>query len=236
MGSDFKATAMRELVSYNDAAKMLGRSTRTVKTYVQNGLLRRIQQGKAVGIPREDVDLLAVDIGAGTPPMNKKTFFQLVSRVRQLEAAVAVLQKATNIGFSPMRPDKEAAVGLYEAVVKALAAGYWSVQELGAWIGLYEKMDEVFFDTIAQSTGDTACWRPFLQLCTAQARLVSEMPDFNISLPIQHLHAQLCAGLKTLRGVALVWIEAGNGVAESIVDQENALIRRLAANKAPTLG
>ena len=51
--------------SFNEAAERLGKSKRSLYVYVAKGLLKkRTENGRRV-LDREDVDLMAVDIGAG---------------------------------------------------------------------------------------------------------------------------------------------------------------------------
>lgn len=221
MGSDF--------VSSTEAAKLLGRSKRTVVAYQQLGVLRRVRQGKTVLIPKEDVDALAVEIGAHLPVMNRKTFFQLAARVERLEASMAVLKRATGLHGAPMRPTQEIAVGFYDMAKRALLEKSWSLEEIEMWADQLECMDEVFFDALAGFTGDGEAWRPFYSLCLAQAKQIVYDRDYAASLRIQKLHERLCAALKMLRGIILVWVEAGGGSALARTFPEEALVQRLSA-------
>lgn len=227
MGSDFVSTV--------EASKMLRRSRRTVVEYLKNGLLRRDKQGKTVLIPREDVERLAVDLGTNLPPMNRQTFFQLTARIQRLEAAVAVLKKAAGITDSPMRPEKDDAIGLYTMARRAQTDKDWKSEEVLMWADLFEKMDEVFFDAVSIYTGDQEAWRPFYSLCAAQAQQIAYQEDFKTSLFLQQLHDRLCLSLKTMRGVVLAWIESGNGTAIDQALPEEALVRRLSAKTRKSL-
>jgi excisionase family DNA binding protein len=214
MGSDFVSTA--------EAAKLLGRSKRTVIAYQQSGVLRRVRNGRSVRIPKEDVDL---------PPINRKTIFQLVSRVHHLEASVAVLKKAVGFQDTPIRPAKEEAAGLYTAAVKAVAANTWSLKEIEMWADLYEKLDEVSFEEISTYSGHQESWWPFYQLCIAQTKHVAHMKGFGFALPIQQLHARLCLAMKNMRGILLSWIEVGGGTALSQAFPIEGLLKSLSAKE-----
>jgi hypothetical protein len=228
MGSDF--------VSIAEAAKMLKRSKRTVVSYLKNGLLHRERVEKKTLIPVADVEALLVELGVDLPAMNRKTFYQLVARVQRLEMSSAVLQKATGIGASPLRPSKDEALGLYEAAQRALVTGSWQMDELDLWADMYEKMDEVFFDILGSYIAVTDSWRPFYGLCVAQARLVSQQEEFATDLHLQQIHDRLRLSMKMMRGVVLAWVELGNGDALKAVEPIEDLSRRLAAKRLSPTG
>lgn len=228
MGSDF--------VSIDEAAKLLGRSRRSVTEYLKNGVLRRVRQGKKVMIPRQEVEDLCVDIGANLPPMNRQTFFQLTSRIQRIEAAMAVLKKAAGFSDAPIRPDKNEAVGMLAAAKKAKEESSWKLDEIDLWADMYEKMDEVFFDAVSAFTSESEAWRPFYKLCAAQAHQLAYSPDFKTSLRVQALHDRLCFSLKNMRHIILAWIEAGNGSAPDIAMPEEALLRLIPAKVAASQG
>jgi excisionase family DNA binding protein len=227
MGSDF--------VSIAEAAKTLKRSKRTVVSYLKNGLLHRERVGRKTLIPVADVESLLVELGVDLPAMNRKTFYQLVARVQRLEMTSAVLQRATGIGASPLRPSKDEALGLYEAAQRALGTEIWRTDELDLWADMYEKMDEVFFDIVGSYIAVTDAWRPFYTLCVAQARRVSQHQGFEKDLHLQQLHDRLRLSMKMMRGVVLAWVELGGGSATAVVDPLDDLSRRLSAKRlAPT--
>jgi excisionase family DNA binding protein len=221
MGSDF--------VSTTEAAKLLGRSRRTVIAYQQKGALRRVRNGRRVLIPKEDVESLAVDIGANLPAANRKTIYQLVARVQRLEAAIAVLKKAAGLQDAAIRPAKEEAAGLYTAATRALASSTWSLAEIGMWVDLYEKLDEISFDEISAYSGHQEAWWPFYQLCVAQTKQVAHTKSFETSLSLQQLHSRLCLAMKNMRGIILVWVEVGGGTALTQAFPIEGLLKSLKA-------
>lgn len=223
MGSDFVSTA--------DAAKLLGCSRRTVIAYQQKGVLRRVRNGQRVLIPREDVEALALEIGTNLPALNRKTFYQLVSRVQHLEASIAVLKKATGIGDAAIRPSKEEGAGLYTAAVKSLKATKWQIEEIDMWASLYEKLDEVSFEEISAYSGHQEAWWPFYQLCVAQTKQVAYSAGFDTSLQLQQLHSRLCLAMKNMRNIILVWVEAGGDTALTEAFSIEGLLQSLKAKE-----
>lgn len=222
MGSDF--------VSPREAAEHLGVTYRTIVNYLKKGVLRKVkvEKGKRVHIPMEDVEALAVDMGNNFPPLNKKTLFRLLAQVQRLERDVLVLKRMNAIVDAPLRPAPREAMGLYDAAVAALKAGAWRTEEVATWADLFDRMDEIFFDSLkAQSIEEP--WRPFYDLCLAQMHQVSSTETFERDLDLQHLHKRLAEGAKLLRRIILVWIEMGNGDALIKFDAPSAILRRIRA-------
>jgi hypothetical protein len=229
MGSDFG-----ERVTVEQAAKMLGRSRRTVTTYMKNGILHRHVEDKRVYLLRSQVEQLQIDLGADLPPMNRKTFYQLSAHVRRLEMDMAVLKRVTGFYDSPLRPSVDEAQGIYAAAKKSASEGVWQVDEIRMWADLYDKMDDVFFDVLALHTEQADAWRPLYELCLAQSRQLSMSYEYRTDLQCQHLHDRLQTALSRMRKVILVWIEAGNSpmarAAEDKMDGDSqAVLRRLTA-------
>jgi excisionase family DNA binding protein len=201
-----------EFLTIDQAAAKLRVTKRSVLNYLRRGLLRRERQGKnKVCIPLEDVEQLQTDLGVGFPPMSRKTFFQLWARVQRLEADMVVVKRGLGVGGSPLRPTKQEAILLSEHARRALDAGQWGEEELVSWADLFDRADEVFFETLDAALEASDGWLPFYQLCVAQMKQVSFDPRFKTSLSLQALHSHLTQGLQHIRQAALVYIEAGGG-------------------------
>jgi hypothetical protein len=229
MGSEFA-----DLITFEQAAKMLFRSRRTVTSYVKNGVLNKVQRGRAVFLRQSEVEQLQVEIGAGFPPMNRKTFYRLCAHVQRLEMDMAVLKRMNGVYDTPLRPSTEECGALWAAARKAADQGVWTLEEIRMWADLFDKMDDVFFDVLAIGTGVADAWRPLYELCLAQARQISLMAEFKNQVQHQAVHDRLQTGLSRMRKVILVWIEAGNSKAaqeaESKMDGDTqAVLRRLTA-------
>jgi excisionase family DNA binding protein len=225
VGSDF--------VRIDEAAKILGKTRRTVTNYLEKGVLRRVKEGKPVLLSRTEVEELAVDLGSNFPRMSRKTFYQLVAHVQKLEQDMAVMKKALGYGGSPLRPSRQETLELSAAAMRAVEAKTWSSQEIEMWADLYERMDDVFFDVLASHMPD-GTWKTFYDLCVAQMKQVSYDPAFDRRLDLQTLHQRLGFGLKNIRKTILTTIEVGHGkTTETTLDvmdgKRSAVLRHLAA-------
>lgn len=229
MGSDF--------LTFEEAASRLNRSKRSIHYYVNQGLLtKKLKAGKVV-LPREEVEQLAVELGSDVPALNRKTFFQLMSRVRKLEEDVAVFKRMWDVQDKPLRPSNEEAIGLHNAGTQALALKEWKTEEIEMWIGLFDRMDEVFFDTVAQATVLSKPWATFYNLCLNMLSYLSELDKKVPSLDTQLRQRKLEEGRKKMRGTILMWIEAGRGTVPDAVfrqlnNDQDDLLRRLTLVKS----
>jgi excisionase family DNA binding protein len=221
-----------EFVSPREAAVHLGVTYRTILNYLKKGALRKVRQGGRVLIPTEDLEALSIDLGNNFPPLNKKTLFRLLAQVQRLERDVLVLKRMNAIVDAPLRPAPDEALGFLHAAENALKAPMWKYEEMMLWADLFDRMDEIFFDSLeAQNIEEP--WTPFYQLCIAQMKQISAAETFDRNLDLQHLHKRLAEGAKLLRRVILAWVELGNGknAGEALVklDSSAAILRRIGA-------
>jgi hypothetical protein len=228
----------RTFVTFEEAANRLGRTKRSVHSYVKNGLLRKTTQDGEVLLHWDDVEQLALDLGADAPAMNRKSFIHLTARIQKLEMDMTVVRRMLEIQDNPYRPDAAEAAGMHKAASAALVHKSWKTEELHAWASYFDRMDEVTFDIFQEVTHLQKPWEVFFRLCLAQMKFVSaqhlETPD----LIWQALHKKLDEGRKKIRACALMWIEMGRGtiapdLLKEVDSDKEDLLKRL---KNPLLG
>jgi hypothetical protein len=193
--------------SFEFAANRLQRSKRTVHTYVNQGFIRRITENGKVVLLLEDVEQLAVELGTDTPALNRKTFFQLSSRVKKLEDEMNAVKHILEIRDAPLRPSELEAKGLYAAAAESLGRRKWSIDEMRLWAEQFERMDEVTLDTFREALGEPKPWQLFYELCLEMMKTLSS----ETSLECMALHRKLDEGRKKMRATIVMWIEMGRG-------------------------
>lgn len=224
MGSDFGI-----FMTFEQAATRLGRSKRSIHTYVKNGFIRREVQGGEVVLLAEDVEQVAVDSGKDMPAFNRKNFFHLMQRLKKLEEDMSVMRHMLDIRDNPLRFTKVTeAVGLQHAAIAALKANSWTTQEISLWADLFARFDEVTLTKLGEALVTTRPWDVFYKLCLNMMSFVSlnKEPSWQVA------HKQLDEGRKRLRSNVLMWIEMGLGtVPDSVFREVNNdkedLLRRL---------
>lgn len=223
----------RVFYSFDEAATRLGKSKRTIHNYVKKGLLRRVVEDGDVVLHREEVDQLADELGTDAPAMNRKTFLELVGRIRRLEEQMSVFRKMYGIeDRPPLRPDVEEARRLHDNVVEALLKKTYLEPEIELWVSVFSRMDEVTFDLMMKAGLTTSFWIPFFRLCLAMMDFISDPSKSGSNPRWFKLHMELDECRKKLRATALMWVEMGRGtVPEGILKQlgtgKDDLMRRL---------
>lgn len=224
----------RGFCTVQEAARSLGKSVKTVQRYVAKGYLRKETIGGRILINREDVTRMAA--GADDTEFNKTAFLALGARVRSLEEKMAVVQRALEIRDDPLRPTGEEAMGLLVQATKSRKCDQWVQQEIETWAMLFDRMDEVTFDSMAVSTGSQRPWEIYYSLCIRMMDYVSVMSQKGLDVSWNLLHKRLDEGRKKMRGTILVWMEMNRGLTpQSTIDalstDKEELARRLASKK-----
>lgn len=214
-------------------ANRLSTTTRTIRNYVRDGLLKQYMQDNKPVYDREEVEQLAIDRGSDAPALTRKAVFALMNRVQKLEQDNEVIRRALDIQNSPLRPEPAEALGLYRAASLSLGAGKWHLDEMKTWATLYDRMDEVGLKLIGDAAVLDKPWEVFFKLCLAQLAQLVATPGFKTTLDLQILHKHLEEGRKRLRSAVLIWVELHRAqdpvmqVVQTMESGAGALLRRL---------
>ena len=217
--------------TFEEAANRLGRSKRQVHNYVKSGFIRKVLESGQAVLVREDVELVAIDLGSDMPAMNRKTFLHLTSRVKRLEEEMITVKHILEIRDAPMRPSADEARGVHAAACESLARGVWAVDEIHLWAHQFDRMDEVALDMIRDAINEPKPWLVFYELCIA---LMKTVPPAS-GLESAALHRKLDEGRKKMRSTVVMWVEMGRGsVTDNVfrlVDSGKESVLRRASNK-----
>jgi hypothetical protein len=225
--------------TYKSAAKRLNRSQRSIYDYVAKGFIKKqVSDNGTVLLSGEDVDQLAEEIGTDLPALNRKTFFQLQSRLRRLEEKMVLVQNILQIYKTPLRPQGAEAFALHRSATDAIKEETWSQEEITLWTDLLLRFDEATLDTIGDTLKLNKPWEVFYLLCVNMMKFCSKQYDKKPDIVWQSLHSKLDEGRKNLRATALMWIEAGRGTVSSSLIKEfetnkEKLIKSLVNGKNP---
>ncbi len=227
MGSQF--------YSFEEAANRLGCSKRTIHNHVRHGYIRKAHRDGKVVLHREDVEQLANETGVDMPAFNKKNFYLLMARVQKLEQDMGLCRRILDVRDSPLRPSKNDALQLMAAASKALAANYWTDEEIDNWSTIFDRLDEVSFEMLSEHIETTHPYEIFFKLCLAQMRDVSKRTEFQTTLSLQLLHKKLDEGRKKLRATILMWMRITNGnipeqVLQKMESDKGSLFQKLTSS------
>jgi hypothetical protein len=221
--------------TFQEAAKRLNRSTRSLHDYVKKGFLKkRMEDGQAV-LDREDVDLMAVDMGVDAPSMNRKSFLQMQTLLEKTVNEVRALKHALGLrDVPPLRPPQVVCEGLISACTTYLhidkREDVWTTVIIEKWSDLFERMDEETFNAFSKTSNDPQAWVPFFKFCSELADFCWEQDKKLPSLVWQARASRLETARQRLRGVVVTWLEMGRGVIPA------ELITALGSNREALLG
>lgn len=221
--------------SFEEASKRLGRSTRSLHDYVKKGLIKkRIENGLPV-LDREDVDLMAVDIGTDAPAVNRRTFLQMQTLLNKMSDEMRAVKHALGLRDAlPLRPNHTTCEGLISACKSYLYIDkrdeFWTAALVEQWVDLFERMDEETLNSFSKASNDPQAWVPFFKFCSEMADFCWEQDKRIPSLAWQARAGRLETARKHLRSVIVIWLEMGKGTIPS------AILEALGSNKEAILG
>jgi len=222
LGSDF--------VSFDQAAERLGRTKRSIHSYVKRGLLRKsTYKGKSV-LFRKDVEAFAASVGTDLPPVNRKALAMIVSRVEHLESDMAMVRRILSANDDPLRftIDQEA-VSVFKSATDAGKAEEWHLDEIEMWCSLIGRFDETTVAFLDDSVSGP-WWTPFYDLMNKLVDFVAEASRKYDSLPLQALLKVCLSARQNLRHLIILRAEITG------VDLDQNLLSVLSSRTDSVLG
>jgi len=198
----------RTFVTFEDAAKLLKCSKRTVHNYVKKGRLRKDVEDGEVVLRREDVEQLAEGLGSDLPALNNRTLLELLGRIKTLEMKVSVFQKIHGIEeHPPLRPGTDEALKLVSNAEWYLQKKDITSPEIGLWVSLFQRMDELTFQMIHRAGAKPEFWKTLFDLCLYLMDFVSNPRRCKETRTWLAHHLELNECRKSLRSIILLWVE-----------------------------
>lgn len=224
--------------SFEEAARRLGRSKRSVHNYVRDGFIkRRVENGVAV-LDRADVDSLAVDQGVDLPAMNRKSFFQMQARLKKLEEEMTAVKHSLEIrDVQALRPDQITSMGMIQAAQTYLVTSerdeVWTTTLITQWSDIFERFDEETISLLTKISMDPQAWVPFFKFCSELADFCWGKDKEKPSLAWQVMATRLDTARQHLRRVIVTWLEMGRGTLpqqfmEALGSNREVLVGRMA--------
>ena len=148
--------------SKEEAANLLGVTTRQITNYLKNGKLRKVYHNKRVWIPHEDVHLVYENDKKGLVPQREE-FSAMERRLRQLEETVEVLKLGIGFGASqPPRSESDLLL-LHSEVLQDLASPGWEISRISEVADIFVSLREEDLQSLCTLKGHIA-WAPLFDL------------------------------------------------------------------------
>ena len=194
-------------ITIDEAARYLGVTTRTISTYISQGLL---SYHKKQGSNKKYItvsDVHDFKVAKENDEFSTKKFRELQARVRKLEAQIDVLMRILDTKQLPLGLTEDECVELFTAA-EASANERLTVDHVDAWLPVLLRIDENDLSTIEKNIKTARPWVPFLDLCLSLIVFVTSHKEYNMSLELQASHKELAEARRRLRLSALLYLEA----------------------------
>lgn len=193
-------------ITIDEAARYLNVSTRTISTYISQGIIsyHKKQGSKRKYINANDVYELKEAKACGD--FSVKNFKKLQSKVRRLESQMEVILKILDTNKISMSLTPEDGAELFNAASSCLESTL-TIDYVDAWLPIFLSIDEYDLEAIQQGSKSDKPWYPFVSLCVSLIVYVTGHRDYSTTLSMQLQHKELAEARRRLRLSALLYIE-----------------------------
>ena len=206
-----------------DAAKFLSVSDRTIRNYINKGLLSKRKEGRKTLVSSSEVISLKQDMDSTLPLVSREELLRHRAKIRRLESHMEVVLRMLDAKDLPLNLSPAYAKDLYSFATEHLSKGSWVVEEIRPWVEIFDRINEEDLEVMAQAVEDLHPWRPFLQLCTAMMSFVVGHTDYATSLDLQNLHRMLAESRRKLRVSAFIYGEMLGALTPEIAGKYEAV-------------
>lgn len=176
-----------DYLSKEEAANILGKSTRTIFRYLDRGWLKPISRGGQVGATRASVYELKQEIDKEVNPY-LVTIGMLESRLMVVEGRVSAMMRLLNLKNQTLTLTDPEALSLYNMVDHSAKNG-WTPHNEEILIDTFMRLDESNMEQFEKLVGDDHPWRPFLMLAgTMRHAAFNRQLQTDIELAASHLN------------------------------------------------
>jgi hypothetical protein len=216
------ADPLDRYLSIPDAAKFLGKCDKTVKTYIEHGLLRarRIKgRGRRRWVRTEDVKALKELHGKQLRTVDIRDLLETVHlRLHGIEHKLDFLMYVNGLNVSSLRDSHtEDLLKIYDEVCEFLDLNAYDLphDQMTEWAKLLLQFTELEFSRLIKPTQDMKPWRPFYQLCIHLMNSLRRKKGFSSHPKMQQTYRLLEKARKGLSQAALIFEETHAGMESS---------------------
>lgn len=211
------------LMTIEEAARHLGVSHRTVRSYIGNGLLgtTRIAGDKHKWLAPDAVEELRkdrIEVVGQSPSARRRELLDLKSTVRRLVSEMELVLRILDMRETPLQLAPEKARTLHVAALAELRSNAWTVEELAQWAEIFLRLREEDFLVVHEQVHEKP-WVPFMRLCVTMIIYAHDHPAYTTDVELQGVHGRLTEGRRRMRVAALCYADMYE------TDQDHALRR-----------
>jgi excisionase family DNA binding protein len=182
-------------MTVEQAAAVLGVSTRSIYRYAERGVLRAQCEGRSVLILEED--LRHVKKGrheALSSPVKKDVISVLQAQVQTLNMQMATVMRILNVRYTPLNLTIPEYLNIYKSAQQMSTEG-WAPHHEEMWSEYFVRITIEDLEGIELASEDKHPWRPILRLATTM-----HLSPYN-----RHLTEMLAAGRMNVQHMAGIW-------------------------------
>lgn len=194
-------------ITIDEAARYLNVSTRTISTYISQGILSYHRKQGSRNKFIDSTELYEFKEAKHSSEFSIKKFKELQVRVRKLEAQMDVLMRILDTKQVPLGLEPEECIELYTAAENT-ANAILSLDHIDAWTPILMRLDENDLKNIESALKTDKPWVPFLDICIGMIIFLTSHKQYEISLDLQTKHKELAEARRRIRLAALLFVEA----------------------------
>jgi len=202
-----------EWVDYEVASNLLGVTARTIRGYVESGIIRKrndIQKKKSYFLLRDINDVMAAKRGDGLDQRSFKVRY-LLARIDRLERMVTILsqQSGGDTLFPSLDETHDIAKQYYLEAKKHLGHTQFPLGLVKQWVRVFFAIRSKHFELMSKWMDDPHPWKVMTDLADLLLKYISSAEEYDYELWLQLLHDQLLRSREALRSEAVLF-ETGN--------------------------
>ena len=202
----------------NQAANLLGISTRQVTNYLKEGRLRKVYSGRKVWIPREDIHSLYENIKKGLSP-SREELTELSHRVQRIEETLEVLKLGLGFGSKRQPRTETELLVLRQEFLDEMSNPGWSIRRMSEIADVTASLNEEDLLLLCRLKGEMA-WSPLFELVGRMIPYVETHESYP-ERGLGTLHSRLVRAKDRLLGL----ISAATKVTTALPKKEALLLR-----------
>lgn len=198
-----------------DAAKFLGKCTKTVRNYIDHGVLRarRIKgRGRTLWIRKDDLKAFRQMSNRKLRTVDIWDLLKTIKvRLHSMEEKMDFLMRVNGLDVSTLRDAKiEVLLAAYDEVcdfTNDVNIGQVPAKHMEDWARIFLQFTEIEYERLVGPTMDMQPWRPFHVLCRALMDSLRRKKGFSGNPTMQEIYRLLDKARKQIAAAALVFEE-----------------------------
>jgi len=207
-------SSIKDCLSIVEASSFLGKCTKTVRGYIQNGILRARRfkgQGRTLWIRKDDVKALKE---MGDQKLRTVDIWDLLKtvkiRLHSIDSKLDFLMRVNGLDVSSLRDAKiEVLLSAYDEICEFLQMNVYNIprEQMEEWAKVFLQFTELEYERLVGPTMDSQPWKPVHQLCSHFMNALRRKKGFATHPKMQQTYRLLDKARKQISQAALVFEE-----------------------------